>query len=297
MNYLNYLYPIVSSLMFALYPIFMKNVGENGIGMYTINFYFAIISLIAMFIASIVKNKGCSQFKINKKEFLLTVVNTGIIGCYLVNYSITTSFKYIDASLIQVIKSTYPFIVLVIEVLLFKRKANKKDLVDSFLIIFGLILTLGKIGPQNSLLCGVLWSFLSALAISVYSMVLAKIPSQLDDFTFWFYTYLGLTITFFLSYLLSNEGDIIKVMYNGKILFYMIWTSLLTYTFSTILYVIGIRKVGIVKNCMLGVLTIIFAILIDVIFYDVKINVLQVIGVLLIILSSFTDLLFNKANK
>ena len=293
---MNYIYSILSSIMFAFYPFFMKQLMVKGVHVNTLNFYYAFISLVAFFIISVVKNKSFKQFKIGKVDAFLTIFSVGFVGCFLTNLSISLALKYIDMSLVTFVKSSYPIIILLIQMLFFSYKITKKDVIDVCLIIVGLLLVLGKVTPQEALVLGVTIAFISAVSIAYYSLMLSKIPTKLDDFTFWFYCYVGSTIPFFISYLLSSETGLVSFMFNNfSLFFYTILSALVGYTFSSFLYGVGIKKIGVVKAGILGILAIVFTVLLDIIVYETPINTFQYLGIILIILSSFTDLIVKKS--
>lgn len=105
------------------------------------------------------------------KKSLLLILWVGFCGYYFASLTDFIGLQYISAGLERLVLFTYPTMVLLIEIIYFKRRASNKTWLGVMLCYLGLIAALGHdIQYQSSLnaTLGVGWVLLSGLSFALY---------------------------------------------------------------------------------------------------------------------------------
>jgi drug/metabolite transporter (DMT)-like permease len=170
------------------------------------------------------------------------------------------------------------------------KKPKKQDMVSCLLLVLGLYLVVGKAATAQSAntAMGLAFCFLSMVVIAVYSTILVENPTNCDDVTFYFYSFLGYLAAIMVKISLMNEfGSIVFIRGVGNILF----VTVSIYLFCAISYIVykkGLMAVGPVKHLIITAFSPVVSVLLSFFLFGENMTLLQGVGGMLILLSSMT---------
>lgn len=231
------------------------------------------------------------SFKISLKNLFLSTLSSIFLIIYTVFFYLGT--KYGTAGLGGALVTTsIPIVTFVLLVSFFKKKIFKKDI---FALIIGAIgvltiLNIWQLHIQDILnttnlffaLCAFTWAFLT---------INNSKSQNIDVLVFTFYIYLISTIISFFFVDLK-----INTIFSFDYIFYIniFIISILSTTFATSIYFIGIKKIGTSQASAFIFLVPFFAISLSAIFLSENIHITTIIGTILTIIAVY---ILNKKNK
>ncbi|MDR2829876.1 MAG: DMT family transporter [Methanobrevibacter sp.] len=286
------LYSAITSLMFGVSSIFFKMFYFMGLNSISVNFYVALFPTLALFAQKLISERSLKFLKISKRDFLLSFVNSGIIGLFLISISIITSIQYIPVGIQQMISSSSSVFVVIIYVVFLHKKPTKQDFIACLLVLTGLYFVVGKITitQHNGVAIGFVFCLLSMTAEASYSTVLAENPTNCDDITFWFYAFLGYFTASLVNISLTDGfGSIMPLKNIRDILFVFI----ATYASRALCYITfkrGLIALGPIKHLIIIAFSPFISVILGVILFRESIAPLQCLGGALILLSSMTPM-------
>jgi drug/metabolite transporter (DMT)-like permease len=219
------------------------------------------------------------SFNIDKKHLLLSLISSIFLVLYSIYFFDGT--KYGTASLGGAFVTTLtPILTFVLLVLFFKKPFEKKDFFAVILGAFGvmLILNIFTFEMKDILVISNLYFIFASLFWSALTINNSK--SQIDPLLLTFYIYIFTTI---IGYFITpfESGNIFE--FNGIFWLNFIIISILSTTFATSIYFIGIKKIGTNEASAFIFLVPFAAISLSAIFLDEKIYFSTIIGVILTI--------------
>jgi drug/metabolite transporter (DMT)-like permease len=282
------LYSVMTMVLFGVSSVLYKIFYSMGLNSVSISFYTAFFSTLFLFIQKLAGKKNLKFLKISKKDFLLSFVNNGLFGLFLINFSIITSLQYVPVGVQQLITNSNPIVVMIIYAIFMHKKPKKQDVVSCFLLLLGLYLVVDRAtAAQNTnTLVGFIFCFLSMVVAAVYSTILAENPTNCDDIVFYIYSFLGYLAAILVKISLAGEFDsIVLVRGVGNILFSIVSIYLFC-TLSYVVYKKGLVAIGPVKHLIITAFSPVVSILLSFLLFGENITLLQSVGGVLILLSS-----------
>ena len=191
------------------------------------------------------KNKITFELKIYLQIFIL-----GILGYYLASIFDFFGLEYISAAQERIILFTYPTIVVIFSIVIFKRKIFIREII-SILLTYGgiLIIFFGEdIYLNTEKIKGSIWVFMAALSYAGYLLGSGKLIPTVGASL---YTSLAMTIAvicIFIHFILLNP---IELLFKQSANIYLL--SLIMAIFSTVMpaffFITGYKKNWISKIC------------------------------------------------
>lgn len=226
-------------------------------------------------------NGGVSMFKIDKKG-LGQCFMLGILSQALFNYSYITSIRSVGVATAAILLYTAPVFVAIMSRLLFKETIGKIKILALIINIVGcfLMVTGGNLLNLKFSAAGI---FFGAAAGFLFSLVtiIGKITSgDIHPFTVAFYSFLfgGLIIGIF-----TSPWESIKAVSGLKFWSYSFGYGLIPTVGSYLLYLGGLRRqLEISKAPVIASVEIVVATLIGVIVFKERLNVINVLGIIII---------------
>lgn len=220
-------------------------------------------------------------FYINLKSIILCIISSIIMIAYLKCYFLGT--KYGTASLGGALVTTLiPINTFIIMAIFFGRKIQKKDM---------FALSLGAIGILSILN---VWSFSHEQIFNIQNMyfiigsllwpiitIISSRVTKTSPIVFSLYMYIFMTIIvslFFVEFDKINYESFDKIFWLN-----ILCLAIVSTTFSTTIYFIGIEKLGANEVNSFVFLVPIFAILLSIIFLGEKVNISMIFGTILTI--------------
>lgn len=212
------------------------------------------------------------------KSFILGSLNIGgFFACIFI-----ASYR-ISGGIVAMLSTTQTLFVMLLSLIILKEKPKKNVVLASIVSILGVILL---VSTSNSVLdiYGVVISLFGAFIMSL-GVVLTKYYGRPEDvlaFTSW-QLILGSVILIPLTLIL--EGGIPTLNFNNYV--GIIWLVVINTALGYVLWFRGISKLNVSKVSILGVLTPLTAFLLGYIFLNQTINLVQLLGIVIIIFSIY----------
>ncbi len=268
---------IISGILFGTMPLMAKSAYALGSNAYTVAFgrFFtgAVVSGIVLLIRHgtvfTVKAKQVAQIAV--LSIFFSAMPCMLYGSYL----------YIDSGLATTLHFTYPIIVMLISVFVFRTKISRIGMISLLMCVTGILSLCNTQGNMDRK--GMLLAAGSGIVYAVYISGidrddLKKLPVM--------------EIIFWLS-LFSSAEIVLFSFPQGQLLLALPWQVWLSYTglglvamvIAASLFQIGIIKCGGVKSSMLSTIEPVTGVLIGVFIYQETITFRTTLGMILILLS------------
>lgn len=268
---------IISGILFGTMPLMAKSAYALGSNAYTVAF--GRFSTGALFSGIILLVRYGTVFKVSSKQLIkIAVLSTFFSAMPCMLYG---SYRYIDSGLATTLHFTYPIIVMLISVLVFKAKFSGRSVLCLLMCVAGILCLCNSGGSMDGR--GML---LAAGSGAVYAVYISGVEhSGLKELPV-------LLITFWLSVFSAAEIMLFSVP-RHQLLLTLSWRVWISYTglglvamvIAASLFQLGIKKCGGVKSSMLSTIEPVTGVLIGALIFQEKITVRSAIGMSLILLS------------
>ena len=268
---------IISGILFGTMPLMAKSAYALGSNAYTVAF--GRFSTGALFSGIILLVRYGTVFKVSSKQLIkIAVLSTFFSAMPCMLYG---SYRYIDSGLATTLHFTYPIIVMLISVLVFKAKFSGRSVLCLLMCVAGILCLCNSGESMDGR--GML---LAAGSGAVYAVYISGVEhSGLKELPV-------LLITFWLSVFSAAEIMLFSVP-RHQLLLTLSWRVWISYTglglvamvIAASLFQLGIKKCGGVKSSMLSTIEPVTGVLIGALIFQEKITVKSAIGMILILLS------------
>ncbi|WP_346937059.1 DMT family transporter [Clostridium sp.] len=271
-------YIAIASIAFGIMPILAKLAykgGANAINTLALRFTFA--SIILFFY---IKTKKLS-LRLNKDQIKL-ILFMGVIGYSMTSILLFIAYNYIDVGIAGMILHTYPLMVMVLSIVIYKEKFKLKKFLYLMVTTTGVFIMLDvKVGSINTI--GVVLVLLSALCYAIY--VLGASNDKVKNIN-------SYVMTFYISVISAIVGSatgIVTNSFNNPINFYGIISILLIAFISTVValmaFLKGVKLIGPTNSAIFSALEPIVSLVLGVIVLGESISFKIIIGSTIIILA------------
>jgi len=294
-NLIAYIYLIIATALWGGNIIAAKIASNIMLEPIKLSFYRNIIVLIILL--PFVLNKLSNNYYILIKHWkiitFLSIVSVSIFNTFM-NIALTTT-TVISSSLMP---SFAPSLIILLSLIIYNSKISFIQLIGVFISFFGFIniIIRGNIINLSSInfVSGDFWMLGCVSCWAFYSVMIRKIPKDIDNLSFLFLIFfIGniFVLPFFIfesniyhSFLINEKNGWFLVLYVGigpALISYLLWIKSIK--------IIGANKSGLFLN-----LIPIFSSLISILFLREKLEIYHIVGAILI----FTGIyLVNKKNK
>jgi drug/metabolite transporter (DMT)-like permease len=224
------------------------------------------------------------SLKISLKNLFLSFIAALMLVIYTIFFYLGT--KYGTSGLGgALVTTTIPIVTFILLVIFFKKKIFSKDLFALFLGAIGVltILNIWQLSYQDIFTQTNLFFMLCAFTWGLLTITNTK-SSNIHPMIFSFYVYLvSVVISFFMTDFIN--GNILKLDF--KFWFNLIFISIVSTTFATSIYFVGIKKIGTSQSSAFVFLVPFFAIFLSYLFLDELIYITTIIGTILTIIAIY----------
>lgn len=270
-----YLMIILSALCYGAMAIFVKFAYAQGADTYTLLTLRMSFAVVILWGYILVKTPWKSRVSI--KDLPLFAIQGGI-GFGLSSIFLYTAFNYIDAATASILLYTYPIIVSLGAVFLFKETLNRTKIRSLIFTFLGLLLVLklynfsGGTGLNPK---GVFCGLGASVGYSIFSLIGQKTLEKYDYLTVSVYS-----ISFSLLLLIIVHPPIF--LSNGSLsVSVMIWALIIAVVstlLAMVLYLKGIVFAGASKAAVISTVEPVFTAILAAIFFGELLEPLQVLG-------------------
>lgn len=275
---------LLGGTMYGTMSSFVKLSFTRGYNAAELSFWQALLAAVMLGLCTLATRKHKNKNLL--KKFFLPLMFTGCsIG--LTNFLYYDSVSYIPASVAIIILMQYTWFSLLIEWIVFRRKASKMELITVFFILIGTLLA-GKMLETKSLtfsLKGIVLALCSSLTYSIYIIANGRIGKSVR----WQAKSMTIMIGSSCSIFVINSSTILSSTYlNGEFMLWAIFLAIIGTTIPTALFAAGISKIGAGMSSILMTIELPVAILCANLVLNEPISPLQIAGILIMLLSICT---------
>lgn len=287
-NYKGILYAILSSLAYAIMPIFAKVAYDNGSNSTSALTFRFLIAGVILFIYLQIKKVN---LKISIKQFLILFF-MGALGYTITTETLFLSYNYLAVGLATTLHYIYPAVVCLLSFVFFKEKIGYKKILSLILSILGVY---SLIAFENASLnyLGITLALVSGLfyGISIVGLSLKSLK-DLDSRVLTMYISFGAAFALIIYGTFTNS---IILTFNFEIGYSYLGLSIISTIFSMIFLLKSIELIGSTSASILGTFEAIISIISGVIFLDESLSFALILGCILIVIS--TIILAKDKNK
>ncbi|WP_150844480.1 MULTISPECIES: EamA family transporter [unclassified Clostridium] len=271
-------YIAIASIAFGIMPILAKLAykgGANAINTLALRFTFASIILFIY-----IKTKKLS-LRVSKEQIKL-ILFMGVIGYSMTSILLFTSYNYIDVGIAGMILHTYPLMVMILSIIIYKEKFKLKKFLYLMVTTIGVFIMLDiKVGSINTI--GVVLVLLSALCYAIYVLGASNDKvKNIDSYVMTFYISI-------ISAIVGSTTGIVTNSFNNPINFYGIISILLIAFISTVValmaFLKGVKLIGPTNSAIFSALEPIVSLVLGVIILGESMSFKIIIGSTIIILA------------
>ncbi len=272
-------YIVLSSIGFGIMPVLVKLAykgGANPMNTLVLRFTFASLLLLAY-----IKSKKIS-LKVNKKQFKV-IFFMGACGYSMTAILVFFAYNFIDVGIAGMILHSYPLMVMILSIIIFKEKFKFKKLICVLMTFAGIVVMVDLKGGANISTLGVVLVLLAALAYAIYCLGAShKEIKGVNSYV----------VTFYISCISAVMGGVIGLAtnsFNEPISIYGIGAILMISIVSTVValmaFLKGVKIIGPTNSAVFSALEPIVSLILGVIVLGEAISVKIVIGSTLVISS------------
>lgn len=271
-------YIAIASIAFGIMPILAKLAykgGANPINTLALRFTFASIILFIY-----IKTKKLS-LRVSKEQIKL-ILFMGVIGYSMTSILLFIAYNYIDVGIAGMILHTYPLMVMILSIIIYKEKFKLKKFLYLMVTTIGVFIMLDiKVGSINTI--GVVLVLLSALCYAIYVLGASNDKvKNIDSYVMTFYISI-------ISAIVGSSTGIVTNSFNNPINFYGIISILLIAFISTVValmaFLKGVKLIGPTNSAIFSALEPIVSLVLGVIILGESISFKIIIGSTIIILA------------
>lgn len=272
-------YIVLSSIGFGIMPVLVKLAykgGANPMNTLVLRFTFASLLLLAY-----IKSKKIS-LKISKEQ-IKVIFFMGACGYSMTAILIFFAFNFIDVGIAGMILHSYPLMVMILSVIIYKEKFRFKKLICVLMTFSGIAVMVDFKGRANISVLGVILVLLSAFAYAIYCIGAShKAIKGLNSYV----------VTFYISCISAVMGGVIGLATNSfrePISLYGIGAILMIAVISTVValmaFLKGVKIIGPTNAAVFSALEPIVSLVLGVMILGEEISVKIIIGSILVISS------------
>ncbi len=271
---------IIAGCFWGSMGIFVRSLGEYGFD--SIQIVSIRVTLAALIFALVLIIKDRSGFKISFGDIPIFLgLGFGSILFFTVCYF--TAITMMSLSTAAILLYTSPVWIMLMSVLFFHEKLDKKKLVALALAFAGCVLVSG-ISGQGMTLTGLLVGLGSGIGYGLYSILGTIALRKYSSFTVTTYTFLFAAGG---SWIICRPADLISKFSNtaepGFLIFFCFLTALVTAVIPFLAYTLGLESVEASKAGILATIEPMVATLIGILVFSEPLTLMSGIGILMIL--------------
>jgi len=260
--------------------IFVRKLGTYGFS--SIQIVTIRVTLAAVVFSILLLIRDRSGFRISLRDIPLFLgLGLGSILFFTVCYF--TAITMMPLSTAAILLYTSPIWIMLMSVLVFHEKLDKRKIFALILSFAGCVLVSG-ISGEGMTLAGLLIGLGSGVGYGLYSILGTIALRRYSPYTVTAYTFLFAAVG---AWLICRPGDMISIFVNaydpGTLLLLCFLTALITAVIPFLAYTLGLRSVEAGKAGILATIEPLVATLIGILVFSEALTILSGIGIILIL--------------
>ncbi|MBR5200656.1 MAG: DMT family transporter [Alistipes sp.] len=269
-------YAVVSSTTFGLIPLFTISLLALGVGSPTILCYRFLLATVAMAIVML----------LTRRNFRLPMATMVVVAVLAILYATTAillmeSYKYIPSGITTTIHFLYPLAVTLTMAWLFKERISYIIYIAVLVSLVGVALLAWGSHTEGDFKRGVTYAMVTVVTYAAYIVgVMRSRAARVDSVVLTFYVLAFGALLFFL-YALATEG--IEALHSSSSWHDIIMLALVCTVLSDYTLVLAIKHIGSTRTSILGSMEPLTAVVVGVVYFGERVDVVSVVGLVLII--------------
>ena len=269
-------YAVVSSTTFGLIPLFTISLLALGVGSPTILCYRFLLATVAMAIVML----------FTRRNFRLPMATMVVVAVLAILYATTAillleSYKYIPSGITTTIHFLYPLAVTLTMAWLFKERISYIIYIAVLVSLVGVALLAWGSHTEGDFKRGVTYAMVTVVTYAAYIVgVMRSRAARVDSVVLTFYVLAFGALLFFL-YALATEG--IEALHSSSSWRDIIMLALVCTVLSDYTLVLAIKHIGSTRTSILGSMEPLTAVVVGVVYFGERVDVVSVVGLVLII--------------
>lgn len=269
-------YAVVSSTTFGLIPLFTISLLALGVGSPTILCYRFLLATVAMAIVML----------LTRRNFRLPMATMVVVAVLAILYATTAillmeSYKYIPSGITTTIHFLYPLAVTLTMAWLFKERISYIIYIAVLVSLVGVALLAWGSHTEGDFKRGVTYAMVTVVTYAAYIVgVMRSRAARVDSVVLTFYVLAFGALLFFL-YALATEG--IEALHSLSSWRDIIMLALVCTVLSDYTLVLAIKHIGSTRTSILGSMEPLTAVVVGVVYFGERVDVVSVVGLVLII--------------
>jgi len=280
-----YLFAVLSAVIYGCMPLMANFIYADGVNSFTLVFFRNFFSLVSLGLLAYRQHK---TLKVPVK-LLPSMTLISLLGCTVTPILLFTSYRFIASGTATVFHFAYPAMVVLAEILFFRKKEWASSIVSVLLCVVGIGLFYS---PQQTLnVTGSALALLSAVTFAGYVLFLSRFDSgKVSGFLFSFYVALISSIATLLFCLITGQLALPKTALGWGL---CVLFSLLVTTGAVVLFQQSTFLVGGECTSILSTLEPITSIVIGVVIFHEPVGFRILVGSALVVAASILTAVFN----
>ncbi len=271
---------IIAGCFWGSMGIFVRRLGTYGFG--SIQIVSIRVTLAAVIFALVLLIKDRNGFKISLRDIPLFLgLGFGSILFFTVCYF--TAIKMMPLSTAAILLYTSPVWIMLMSILFFHEKLNRRKLIALILAFAGCVLVSG-ISGEGMTLTGLLVGLGSGIGYGLYSILGTIALRKYSPYTVTAYTFMFAAVG---SWIICRPADMVHKFADaadfGFLIFLCCLTALITAVFPFLAYTLGLQNVEASKAGIIATIEPMVATLIGIVVFSEPLTLMSGLGILLIL--------------
>ena len=282
---------ILAGCFWGCMGIFVRKLASYGFS--SVQIVSIRVTIAALVFSGLLFFRDRSGFRISLRDLPLFLgLGFGSILFFTVCYF--TAITMMSLSTAAILLYTSPIWIMLMSVLFFREKLNRRKILALTLAFVGCVLVSGISGNGVSLI-GLLVGLGSGIGYGLYSILGTIALRKYSPYTVTTYTFLFAAVG---SWMICNPGDMISKFSAAPdlafLLFFCCLTALVTAVIPFLAYTLGLQTVEASKAGIIATIEPMVATLIGIVFFSEPLTILSCLGILLIL---GAIILLNRKSK
>jgi drug/metabolite transporter (DMT)-like permease len=282
MKYKGYLLAILSATFFASIGIFVKNGISKEFSPIDLIILQEIVTIIILFVICIIFYR--KEIKLTRKMLIKLIILGGCSNTLIMVFNYE-SYKYVSIAIATVILFTYPTLVAIATIVIYKKRISLHIAIAIIGSFVGCLLVVNILSPSvfNTInIKGVVFAFLGAVSFAFFNMYAAKILEETKSFVVTFYNaiFTMAVLLIFNFKFISKLTDL-----NLNIITYAILLAVMSGIIPSVLFYEALKRIGSIPVSIIGTLEIPIAALFSFFIMKDSLSSVQVCGVIVSLIS------------
>jgi drug/metabolite transporter (DMT)-like permease len=280
---------ICSAIGYGLLPVFTRIAYNNNTNLYEMLFLRFTVAIILFSIYLLISGKA-KELRVTRSVIFRCALLGGVLFAFT-SFTVFGAVLYLPPSMAEILYFTYPAVVMIFSIVLYKESLNTKKVICLVMILVGIMLIVNVKGMKISFI-GVILALSSSLIYSIYVLYIKNAEIQRTD---------GLIVSFYVM-IFADFTYFIFGIFGGSFHFrltflgYIVIAAMAIFStlVSLITFVYGSKYLKASEIAIVATLEPVITLIADALILKQRISFKMLSGIILILASIFILSLKNR---